>query len=182
MIANMLDQLKSDVMKTCITTSVSLILVASVASALAADHTYEFTLPSKVDIRIVESSFGERPRTACPDLANAAKDRDYKPKTYVKSIQARYQGQTIRFDVTCMTDAWNGRPLQHANGPRYFGGWCEILRSGVPQCAFRGVFADGSEAFVAEWWAFGSKAKRTVLSSSSDLMDLFLLKIDPPRY
>ena len=169
-------------MKTYQAISVPLMLVAFGPSALAADQTYEFTLPSKVEIRIIESSFGERPRSACPGSAIAAKDGAYKPKTYVKSIQASYQGHAILFDVTCMTDAWNGRPLQHANGPRYFGGWCEILQTRVPQCAFRGVFADGSEAFVAEWWSSGSKARRTVFSSSSDLVDLFLLKIDPPRY
>ena len=149
--------------------------------SFAADQTYNFVLPSKVKITIVEAPYEKRPASACPGSNSEPKAGDYRPKTYVKSISALFQGQTIRFDVTCMTDAWNGRPLQHEGVVRYFGGWCDLYDK-KPYCAFRGVFSDGGESFVAEWYANGNVAKRTVFSRSSDVINLFMKNVDPPKY
>ena len=149
--------------------------------SFAADQTYNFALPSKVKITIVEAAYEKRPASACPGSNSEQKAGGHRPKTYVKSISALFQGQTIRFDVTCMTDAWNGRPLQHEGVVRYFGGWCDLYDK-KPYCAFRGVFSDGGESFAAEWYANGTVAKRTVFSGSSDVIDLFMKNIDPPKY
>lgn len=156
-------------------------LVAHSSIASAADQTYNFELPSKIKITIVEAPYAERPASACPGAGAAQRADSYRPKTYVKSTRAFFQGQTIRFDVTCMTDAWNGRPLRHEGVVRYFGGWCKLYDK-KPYCGFRGIFADGCESFAAEWYANGNVAKRTVLSGSSDIIDLFMKNIDPPEY
>ena len=103
-----------------------LLLLAFSTGSFAADQTYNFVLPAKVKITIVEAPYEKRPASACPGSNSEPKAVDYRPKTYVKSISALFQGQTIRFDVTCMTDAWNGRPLQHEGAVRYFGGWCDL--------------------------------------------------------
>ncbi len=158
---------------------VAICLAAMPVPSIAADQIYRFTLPAKVQITVIEAPFGQRSSAACPGLRAPLGSGDHHPKTYVKSIKALFEGHVIDLDVSCMTDAWNGRPLQQG-AIRYFGGWCDILK-GKPQCAFRGVFADGSEAFVSEWVSSGNKGRRTVISSSSDLMDLFLKNIDPPK-
>lgn len=156
-------------------------LLAQSPNASAADQVYKFELPSKVKITIVEAPYAERPASSCPGAGAAQTADNYQPKTYVKSMRAFFQGQTIRFDVSCMTDAWNGRPLRRERGVRYFGGWCKLFDK-RPYCGFRGVFADGGESFAAEWYANGSVAKRTVFSGSSDVIELFMKNIDPPEY
>ena len=156
-------------------------LLVHSTSSFSADETYRFELPSKVSITIVEAPYKEMPASACPSLNVDRNASDYQPKSYVKSMLAQFQGQTVRFDVTCMIDAWNGRPLQNKGQMRSFGGWCEI-KDRKPYCAFRGIFSDGSESYVAEWFANGSVAKRTAFTSSSDVIDLFMKNIDPPRY
>jgi hypothetical protein len=147
----------------------------------AAAQTYNFELPSKVQITIVEAPYNKRPASACPSFKAKMENDDFMPKTYVKSIRAIYKGETINFDVTCMVDAWNGRPLQHDGLIRYFGGWCQVQEK-KPYCGFRGIFSDASESFVAEWYANGNVAKRTVFTSSSDVIRLFMQNIEPPEY
>jgi hypothetical protein len=151
------------------------------AGCFASDQEYTFVLPSKVKVTIVEAPFEKRPASFCPGYRHIPQIGDYRPKTYVKSITALFRGHKIRFDVTCMYDAWNGRTLEHKGVIRYFGGWCQ-LHGNKPYCAFRGIFSDASERFVAEWHANGLKAKRTVFTSSSDIFELFNKNIDPPDY
>lgn len=147
----------------------------------AAEAVYSFVLPSGVAIRIIEGPFSGRPDSFCPSMKRNISADAYRPMTYVKSIQATYEGRIVDFEVDCMTDAWNGRPLSHGSDLRYFGGWCEVKRK-VIQCAFRGIFSDGSEGYVTEWTASGNRAKRTVFSSASDLTEFFFKNIDPPRF
>jgi hypothetical protein len=106
---------------------------------------------------------------------------DYQPRTYVKSITGQYKGKSFTLDSTCMTDAWNGRPLEVKGAVRYFGGQCTI-EHGTLFCSLRGLFSDGGESFVAEWSVTGTSGIRTVMSSSSDIIDLFMKNIDPPEY
>jgi hypothetical protein len=148
--------------------------------ARSKDSVYEFTLPSGLDIRIVEAPLTSSTHPNCRRNGRPVKFMEYRPRTYVKDISVAHAGKRIHLDSTCMTDAWNGRPLEHKGSIRYFGGTCE--GDGESRfCVLRGVFADASESFVAEWTVSGSTSSRTVLSSSIDILDLFFRNIDGER-
>ncbi len=77
-----------------------------------------------------------------------------------------------------MFDAWGDRPFKVDGVIRYFGGQCD----NGGNCAFRGIFGDGAETFVAEWYISKRNVKRTVFTSSDDVVDLFRKNIDPSSY
>jgi hypothetical protein len=77
-----------------------------------------------------------------------------------------------------MYNAWGVRDLVEKGGIRYFGGMCVDINN----CQFRGLFSDAAGSFVAEWKVVGGESIRTVLTNSSDVIDLFLKHIDPPEY
>lgn len=161
---------------------VSALLLAAVhPMARAADIVASFTLPSRVEITIVEAPLAGDVYPNCSRSGTGFVFRDYRPRTYVKSITGQYKGKTFTLDSTCMTDAWNGRPLEVKGVVRYFGGHCTIDH-GTLFCSLRGIFADASESFVAEWSVTGTSGLRTVMSGSSDIIHLFMKNIDPPEY
>ena len=77
-----------------------------------------------------------------------------------------------------MYDAWGARPLEQEGVIRYFGGKCFDKEN----CQLRGVFSDGAGSFVAEWRIVNGHAARTVLTTSSDVVNLFKQHIDPPSF
>ena|ERR1700733_11025396 len=143
----------------------------SAGAGIVPERTAAFDLPSGVHVVIVEAPFAPRHSIGC-FIGSAA------PKTYVKRITATYHGRSWLLDSSCMFDAWGERPLQIEGVIRYFGGKCDDDGS----CAFRGLFSDGAESFVAEWYISDGIAKRTVFSGSVDLKSLFMKNIDPPTY
>ena len=100
------------------------------------------------------------------------------PRTYLKSISVSYRNKSYSLDASDMYDAWNGRPLEYKGTVRYFGGKCFSTKD----CQFRGLFSDGASSFVAEWRVVNGKPIRTVLTSSGDVVNLFMKNIDPPEY
>jgi hypothetical protein len=160
-----------------------IVFLAANHNALAKNTVSSFTLPSGVEIKIVEAPLKGRKLPNCMRLGKAVeyKDQDYRPKTYVKSISGRYSGHTFSLDSSCMTDAWGERPLEYPGSTRYFGGRCMVVKEKL-YCKLRGIFADGSESFVVEWYVSGGAfGHQTVTSSSGDIMGLFFEHIDPPE-
>ena len=157
------------------------------SASVAADKASTFTLPSDVDVTIIESVFqvskfdvegcstrspicrinGRIPYGAAFGL----------PKTYVKSIMISFQGASYALDVKDMYNAWGNRPLEHNGAVRYFGGKCFDKKN----CQFRGLFSDAAGSFVAEWLIVDELAIRTILTSSNDVVSLFMKNIDPPE-
>ena len=160
-------------------------------SALA-DTTSTFTLPSDVDVTIVESVFDKEMfnvercspnRWGSGSIGRINGRVPYGidinvPETYVKSITISYQGAAYELDVTDMYNAWGDRPLQYPGGVRYFGGKCFDKK----HYQFRGLFSDAAGAFVAEWRIVDAVAIRTVLTFSDDVVHLFGEYMDPPEY
>jgi len=139
-----------------------------------------FTLPSGVSVRIVERPVRAARESECRiggRTIGRAGDAP-PPKTYVKSITVSFQGRSYALDASCMYNAWGGRPLEVPGVIRYFGGKCFDSRT----CHFRGLFADASETFVAEWLVVNGTPVRTVLSGSIDIVNLFTEHIDPPEF
>lgn len=147
-----------------------------------------FTLPSGVQVEIVESIFQR-------NLFNVSECRVHEevciingripfgvdvgfPKTFVKSIRITYQGQSYSLDVSDMYNAWGARPLEYKGKIRYFGGKC----TDVKNCQFRGIFSDAAGSFVAEWRILNGLSIRTILTSSNDVIKLFTTHVDPPEF
>lgn len=157
------------------------------ASALA-DKTSTFTLPSDVGVTIVESIFQESKfdiegcsakSPICRINGRTPHGVAFKlPKTYVKSITISFQGSSYGLDVTDMYNAWGDRPLEYPGAVRYFGGRCFDKKN----CQFRGLFSDAAGSFVAEWIIVDGVEARTVLTGSSDVVNLFKKNIDPPEF
>lgn len=153
-------------------------------SSAFADST--FTLPSGVHVQITEQKF-QKDQFQVVGCKVGDKSclinghipfgmMDYLPKTYLKAITVSYLGHSYSLDVSNMYDAWGIRPLAFKGSVRYFGGAC----SDANNCQFRGLFSDGAATFVAEWCVVNGKSTRTVLTDSSDVVDLFMHHIDPP--
>ena len=167
---------------------VAILLGCLFSTSALADTTSTFTLPSDVDVTIVESVFDKEMFNVerCPSSGSICRingrfpyGMDINvPQTYVKSITISFQGTSYALDVTDMYNAWGDRPLQYPGGIRYFGGKCFDKKN----CQFRGLFSDAAGAFVAEWWIVDEVAIRTVLTSSRDVVHLFVENIDPLEY
>ena len=171
---------------------VAILLGCLFSTSTLADTTSTFTLPSDVDVTIVESVFDEEMFKVemCPSSGWASGficringRLPYGmafgfPKTYVKSITISYQDTSYALDVTDMYNAWGDRPLQYPGGVPYFGGKCFDKK----HCQFRGLFSDAAGTFVAEWWIVDAVAIRTVLTGSRDVVRLFGENIEPLEY
>ena len=156
------------------------VLIAATVSAgltYAQDSTAHFSLPSGVAITIVESRVEGSTVPNCRVTGKSLQFSDNSPTTFVKSISGEYKGMTFQLDGSCMSNAWNGRPLEIPGAIRYFGGHCKLRTEGL-YCTLRGVFADGAESFVAEWNVVAGQSHRTVLSGSQDIINLFITNID----
>jgi hypothetical protein len=148
----------------------------------------KFTLPSGVVVAITEAPFA-RPKfrvSGCTDEGAACFINGHVPfgrasrlpRTYVERIAVSFGGSTYILDSSDMYDAWGERPLEHAGKVRYFGGRCTDSKN----CQVRGLFSDGAASFVAEWRVVNGRATRTVLTDSTDVVDLFMRHIDPPVF
>lgn len=160
----------------------------SISCVAKTDTSSTFTIPSQVQITITESTFVK----AAFDIEGCLIENEScringhipygvvsgLPKSYVKSIAVSFQGSTYQLDVTNMYNAWGNRPLEYSVSSRYFGGRCFDERN----CQFRGVFSDAAGSFAAEWVILNGYVTRTVLTSSHDVVNLFLNNIDPPEY
>jgi hypothetical protein len=161
----------------------SLLLIAPGGAVFA---NAAFTLPSGVHVQITEEKF-QRNQFKIVGCKNVDKSclinghipfgiMDSLPSTYLKAITVSYLGHSYSLDVANMYDAWDVRPLEFKGSVRYFGGSC----SDNQNCRFRGLFSDGAATFVAEWCVVNGSSTRTVLTDSSDVVDLFMRHIDPP--
>jgi len=159
------------------------------AGCAVADTTAQFELPGGIKVSIAEGVFlaTKVKVIGCAVGGGAGCLIDGQipfgivrglPKTYVKSISIVALGKSYPLDVSGMYDAWGKRPLEYPGAVRYFGGWCFDERN----CQFRGLFSDGASTFVAEWRVVQGRGMRTVLTDSSDVVDLFMSHIDPPRF
>ena len=171
---------------------VAILLGYLFSTSALADKTSTFTLPSDVDVTIVESVFdkeifsvercssnGWGSGSICRINGRFPYGVDINvPKTYVKSITISYQGAAYALDVTDMYNAWGDCPLQYPGEEPYFGGKCFDKKN----CQFRGRFSDAAGAFVAEWRIVDAVVIRTVLTFSNDVVHLFGEYIDPPEY
>lgn len=166
--------------------AVSSVLVSVNAPA---DTDAVFTLPSGVQVRIVEANFQKAlfRISGCGDKDQVCRINGRLPtgvafglpKTYVKSITISYQGQSYPLDVSDMYNAWGARPLENNKAKiRYFGGKCFDAKN----CQLRGLFSDGGGTFVAEWRIVDGLSIRTVLTGSNDVVNLFMQHIDPPEF
>lgn len=162
--------------------------ILSCTTPAVADSSTALTLPSGVEVRIVEAPFVKsnfkidgcsEAEASCRINGHApfGTDDDL-PKTYVKSISITFQKKTYVLDVSDMYDAWGSRPLEHKGVTRYFGGQC----SDANNCQVRGLFSDAAGSFVAEWQVINGLPVRTILTSSTDVVNLFQDHIDPPTF
>lgn len=153
-----------------------------------ADSNAAFTLPSGVGVSIVEAPFenfkfkvegctGSEAGCLINGHVPIGTDADL-PKTYVKSISITFHGKTYALDVSEMYDAWGTRSLEHKGAIRYFGGKCFDENN----CQVRGIFSDAAGSFVAEWRVVNGLPARTVLTTSRDVVHLFMEHIDPPTF
>jgi hypothetical protein len=100
------------------------------------------------------------------------------PRTYLKRLTFSIKNKTYELDTSGMYNAWGNRPLEHKGSIRYLGAHCY---SDV-DCKLRGIFSDAAGSYVAEWIMFGGTSQRTVLTSTNDVMHMFMKNIDPPYY
>lgn len=100
------------------------------------------------------------------------------PKTYLKSLSLTVSGKTYKLDTTGMYNAWGNRPLEYKGTIKYLGAHCYDKDN----CALRGLFSDAAGSYVAEWLIVNGIATRTVISSSDDIVHLFMKNIEPPYY
>jgi len=160
---------------------------ASIPAVAAGDTSAVFTLPSGVQVEIVESAFKKTlfSIAGCAGQGGPCKingavpfGSDFTvPTTYVKKITVLYKGRSHSLDASNMYNAWGARPLETKGVVRYFGGRC----FDESNCQLRGLFSDAAGAFVAEWVIVDGESYRTVLSDSNDVVRLFMRNIDPPE-
>lgn len=146
-----------------------------------------FTLPSGVRVDIVEARFEKDHHRifGCTDPDGGCRIngrvpfgvRSNLPETFVRKIKVTFRERSYFLDAAGMYDAWGDRPLEVKGAIRYFGGGCVDLEN----CQFRGIFSDGAATFVSEWRIVNGHSFRTVLTDSSDVVDLFMRHIDPPN-
>ena len=100
------------------------------------------------------------------------------PRTELKELKLTTESGTYKLDTTGMYNAWGERPLEYKGSIKYLGAYCFNPQN----CTLRGIFSDAAGSYVAEWLILNGISTRTVLSSSDDIMHLFMTNIEPPRY
>ncbi|MCP4764796.1 MAG: hypothetical protein GY875_00840 [Gammaproteobacteria bacterium] len=100
------------------------------------------------------------------------------PRSHLKELTLSIGDSSYNLDTTGMYNAWGNRPLEYKGKIRYLGAHCYNEKS----CTLRGIFSDAAGSYVAEWKIINGKPHRTVLSSTDDIMHLFMKNIDPPFY
>ena len=100
------------------------------------------------------------------------------PRTRLKKLTLSIGSSSYNLDTTGMYNAWGKRPLEYEGKIRYLGAHCYTEKS----CTLRGIFSDAAGSYVAEWKIINGQPHRTVLSSTDDIMHLFMKNIDPPYY
>jgi hypothetical protein len=99
-----------------------------------------------------------------------------KPKTYLASITVVSHGRTYNLPVSNMYEPMSGtRNHNQRSSARNFGGHCFNL----DYCTFRAVFGDGAQTYAAQWETSRARISRTIFTADSDVVDLFLSRIDP---
>lgn len=165
-----------------------LLFVPLLVLADGKDRSSTFTLPSGIRVVIVEAPFETSlfkvefckndERSVCSiDGQLPHGSAGNVPHTVVKELTISYKNKSYRLDTSNMFNAWGNRPLEYPGSIRYFGGFCYDEHT----CIVRGLFSDAGGAFAAEWVVIGGISQRTVISDSSDIIDLFMKHIDPPR-
>jgi hypothetical protein len=168
---------------------VLIILVIMILSSIAnAETQTEFKLPSGVEVKIVEAKFiaSDFKIEGCNDsdtfcFINGRPPYGVAfglPKTFLKNVTITYKDRSHSLETSDMFNAWGSRPIEYKDVIRYFGGNCYDKDN----CQFRGLFSDAAGSYVAEWKIINGKSFRTVLTSSDDIIDLFMKKIDPPTH
>jgi hypothetical protein len=162
------------------------VLLSSSGGGVGAPRKY--TLPSGIELTIVETPFKRTQFriSGCASEGVACRINGRLPfgrtaalpKSYVSSITISFAGATYALDASDMYDAWDGRPMEHPGSIRYLGGRCIDAKN----CQIRGLFSDGAGTFVAEWRVANGQPLRTILTDSSDVVDLFMKHIDPPVF
>jgi hypothetical protein len=169
-----------------------LLLVSPPVSASPAgpETAAAFTLPSGVQVRIVEAPFESARFKVSGCSAGAHRclingrvpfgSANGLPRTYVKSITISFKGGSYQLDSSQMFNAWGNRPLAYEppHAVRYFGGKCFDSAN----CQFRGVFSDAGGSFVAEWVIVGGAPVRTILTDRNDVVGFIMDNIDPPEF
>lgn len=168
----------------------ALIIIFSLtfATCANANSTSTFTIPSGIEVKIVEATFKKSlfKIEGCSDKDLVCRINGHipfgtsfgLPKTYLKKLSITFNGKSYLLDVSNMYNAWGSRPLEYPGKIRYFGGKC----SDVNNCQLRGLFSDGAGSFVAEWLIVNGRQVRTVLTDSDDIVNLFMDHIDPPEF
>lgn len=167
---------------------VALLVSAKGVVAEGAEGSRKFTLPSGVEVTLLEAPFraGQFRVSGCKDEGPACLINGHipfgrtanLPRTYVSSLTISFGGRTYALNASDMYDAWGERPLEYPGKVRYFGGRCEDARN----CQVRGLFSDASGTFVGEWRVVDGVPIRTVLTDSNDVVSLFMTHIDPPAF
>lgn len=100
------------------------------------------------------------------------------PDTFVSNLSLSVGGQKYELDASNMYNAWGKRAIESPDGTRFLAAHCYNDRN----CTLRGLFSDAGGAFVAEWQIVDGKAMRTVITDSSDIVDLFAKDISIPTF
>jgi hypothetical protein len=100
------------------------------------------------------------------------------PRTYLKKLSLSIADKTYNLDTSGMYNAWGNRPLEFKGKIKYLGAHCYDK----DHCSLRGLFSDAAGSFVAEWVIVNGKSTRTVITSSDDIVHLFIENIEPPHY
>ena len=169
--------------------TISAILILCFASLQAkADDIKEFKLDSGIKVTIEEAPFDPKGHeiinckgSEMPCLIDGGfpYGTDFSlPRSYLKKLIITYEGKSYSLDSSHMFNAWGNRPLEVKGVIRYLGGHCYDSK----HCALRGLFSDAAGSYVAEWVVINGVPSRTVLTSSDDVVHLFMKNIDPPVY
>jgi len=164
----------------------ALLLVFFSLSVLAEGKTYK--LKENISITIIEKPFNEsewdityceKSKHIC--LINGKRPYGFesaKPKHYMHSLIATVEGVKFTLDSSNMFNAWGDRPHEYPGTVKYFDGVCQTKN----WCTFRGLFSDGAGSFVAEWQIRQGIPERTIITTSSDVVHLFIKSISPSVY
>ncbi len=148
-----------------------------------ADEVYTVAISDSIQVQIVEAPFhpNEHLISLCPDsellclidgeIPYGA--QFYLPQTYLKNLTLIVGGSRYKLDTSNMYDAWRLRPSVHNLSAD-----CSDAKS----CTLRGLFADGANTYAAEWQVTEGRSRRTLLTSSEEIVSRFTLEIVPGRY
>ena len=154
--------------------------------AVSQENITTYSFDSGVSVTLTETVYSKSQLVECEKNNSTCRTNgdvvfgsvNQKPTSYLKQIYINIDDKIYDLDTSYMYNAWAGKPKEVEGVIQYLYASCFDKNN----CIVRGLFSDAAGSYIGEWKITNTQPYRTVLTSSNDLVKVFIKDINPPKY